>query len=372
MNFMKHRLWITTCCLLFGLLLAGCVTEKGWNIGVAGHTVDSNNVTTARWFFPAYQWEWNGQSGYASVLYGGIGWREDSHHVCYKHWCYPVYEKDDAAGTFETLLFCYGRDNFTIPPILSRFYGARKGTLLLGLAGYEVSRPTNSLCAPLAVSHYVFPFYGVTRRFDEPTTFSILDRRDPLVLRNPGTWGLNETRKRVSYENRDVFALLGRSSSLDVAFAAPTNIVMADGSVSNREAHTDISYDTELMVFPFYSYRTWHSVRLAGDRVVEDGGRVSSGTLLSHFERKGSRLDGSASRHDTVLYFLYDYSEEDGETSLALFPGYFHTTRPDGYTMTSLFWRVFRWESDPSTGARSLDLILLPVYRRSGNGMPQR
>ena len=82
-----------------------------------------------------------------------------------------------------------------------------------------------------------------------------------------------------------------------------------------------------------------------------------------YHEWKTDALKGTSKQSHNVLWKLWDWEEENGDVALDVFPGFTYDTKKNGYVKTSLFWRFFRWESDPEGKKKSLDLFFLPLWR---------
>lgn len=102
----------------------------------------------------------------------------------------------------------------------------------------------------------------------------------------------------------------------------------------------------------------------------KEDGAVSLLAILYRYTRKADRMEGTSDTRHSVLWKLWDWSEKDGSVSLDVFPGFTYDSKADGYKKTSLFWRLFRYESDPKSDAAAVDLLFIPVWRqeeRSGS-----
>ena len=74
------------------------------------------------------------------------------------------------------------------------------------------------------------------------------------------------------------------------------------------------------------------------------------------------RLSGKCVKRHSVLWKLWDWEEKDGEVRLDAFPGLAYDAKSDGYVKASLLWRLFRYESNPVSGAE-VDVLFVPVWR---------
>jgi len=64
----------------------------------------------------------------------------------------------------------------------------------------------------------------------------------------------------------------------------------------------------------------------------------------------------------SLLWRLWHRTEEDGNVSVDVFPGFSYDRRTNGYEKTSFLWRVFRYENDPARGV-NLDVLFIPFRR---------
>jgi len=83
---------------------------------------------------------------------------------------------------------------------------------------------------------------------------------------------------------------------------------------------------------------------------------------LYQYEYDRDRLTDAAYARHRVLWRLWDWEDDDGDVALDVFPGFTYDSRRDGYTKTSLLWRLFRNEYDPKKG-RKVDFLFVPVWR---------
>lgn len=70
----------------------------------------------------------------------------------------------------------------------------------------------------------------------------------------------------------------------------------------------------------------------------------------------------SKSSSQALLIWLWRREESDGNVSVDAFPAFTYDSRPDGYSKTSFFWRLFRRERD-AKGNTKLDFLFLPIAR---------
>ena len=95
----------------------------------------------------------------------------------------------------------------------------------------------------------------------------------------------------------------------------------------------------------------------------KEEGAFSFLMLLYNYTRRADRMEGTTYTRHNVLWKLWDWTEEGGNVSLDVFPGFTYDSRKDGYTKTSFLWRMFRYESDPTSNTTAVDFLFVPVWR---------
>ena len=89
---------------------------------------------------------------------------------------------------------------------------------------------------------------------------------------------------------------------------------------------------------------------------------VSFLVWLYNYSRESSRMDTDTYTQHRVLWRLWDWENKNGDVALDVFPGFTCDSKTNGYSKTSFFWRLFRYESDPKKGT-NLDLLFIPLCR---------
>ena len=83
--------------------------------------------------------------------------------------------------------------------------------------------------------------------------------------------------------------------------------------------------------------------------------------LYNYRHEEDGQKNTSYTKH-RVLWKIWDWEEENGDVSLDVFPAFTYDSKKSGYTKTSFFWRLFRYESTPE-GETSIDLLFIPIWR---------
>ena len=89
---------------------------------------------------------------------------------------------------------------------------------------------------------------------------------------------------------------------------------------------------------------------------------VSFLVWLYNYNREASRMNTDTYTQHCVLWRLWDWENKNGDVALDVFPGFTYDSKTNGYSKTSFFWRLFRYENDPKKGT-NLDLLFIPLCR---------
>lgn len=90
--------------------------------------------------------------------------------------------------------------------------------------------------------------------------------------------------------------------------------------------------------------------------------------LFQHTSREKSTVDPSGAAtaeihtRTRLLWKLWDRRNENGDVTVDAFPALTYDSRTNGYSKTSFFWRLFRYEHDPEKGT-AVDVLFIPVWR---------
>ena len=150
---------------------------------------------------------------------------------------------------------------------------------------------------------------------------------------------------------------INRTRSLNyllIGADSDTTVYADDGTGRPGEA---LRRRSSTRLFPLFSIRNREDLQTG-----EADSRAS--WLLSLYD---SRTE-LAEEHDYVrrrfLWRVWYYEKLNGDASTDIFPGITHDVYANGYRKTSLLWRLFRYEKDPSTGRKEIDLLFIPLVRQ--------
>ena len=97
---------------------------------------------------------------------------------------------------------------------------------------------------------------------------------------------------------------------------------------------------------------------------LSDEEKAESGVFcnfLWHSKHEASK--GHEYDMKSILWRFWHYENLNGDVSVDSFPFFTYDSKTDGYSKTSLMWRLFRNEYDPKTKRRSVDILFVPVWR---------
>ena len=341
-------------------LFAGCATKEmkstpfyeGNDVAYTGRPEDRVNV------WPVVYW----REPVGSVLWPLISFSDD--HFALR----PLYSQYEADGRIAEMNFLYPliQIDFTnrsarICPVYSWyrnrslltpiFYWNSDGTLLTPLYGEFTRNDTTNL--------YVTPLYGeMSGRRNGSWLFPLwsksksdrFEQRKELLCKE--TFDGN-----VRFEERNSHDWL-------VVFSHEETI---SGHALNTVTN-EVNHNVEFMpwiLFSAYSGRTMKFDSATQEKIFDWEWQGFSGLLFliyqyghTHYNLGGN---GTRTRHQALLG-IWDWEEKDGDVSLDVFPGFTYDSKTNGYTKTSLLWRLFRYESEPEKGT-SADLLFIPVWR---------
>ena len=379
--------------------------------GLVGHTV-RRGETDAHWLAPLY---WAKPRERFCVLAGGLaGWdheREDK----FMDWALPFYWRDEDSfwsipwacgygedGKVESwfslplLSWCRG-DELHITPIAGKtddsswiaplYYWNAHGTFCTLFGGWTKD---SSWLLPL--------FYRDADSFLS-LPYGRMDRRDGSVRK---WWGLPliQTISGKS-EGFGVWPIFERERSVDLDdFEAAidaerlTDAVSATVCIKSNEYSRSSCESLEwlgglagsehrisvrrkkwpmceidesrsfgnILTFKRTSHRAVTFDQLSGKREKETA--YGRSHLLGFVWNSSWRTENSELKkaESSVLWRVWHYEFEDGDSTLDVFPWFTREKTKDGRTSTSFLWRFYRCETDPVKGT-TLDLFFIPVLR---------
>ena len=325
------------------------------------------------------------------------------HGVC-KSWMFPLWYEDEE--TFASLPYVMAKDTTIIPPLLSWFErngsGRWKNRLLLGLFGWD-SEPEKAVS-----KSWIFPLY-----YNDDNAFISLPFahvKDSFTYVTPLFGVLHEERKKGAW----FWPLYG--------WANDDRMEAAEAQIDADRLDQKIALEKHETVYPKGRTNRWYEVkgetrahdsswRLSGlstsDRWISwsasDDGKTVTGKATSDFgnilayksdynrtvkfdyatkKKLSDEENGESvlfcnlfwhSKHEaskgheydmkSILWRFWHYEKLNGDVTVDSFPFFTYDSKTNGYSKTSLCWRLFRNEYDPKTDQRSVDFLFIPVWR---------
>ncbi|WP_372808697.1 hypothetical protein [Pontiella sp.] len=99
------------------------------------------------------------------------------------------------------------------------------------------------------------------------------------------------------------------------------------------------------------------------DDLEKDKRENTSSLLLALYDTRREQQPGHDYLRRRVLWRLWHYEKLNGDSSTDVFPGITVDRYDSGYFKCSLFWRLFRYENNPETGKKEMDLLFVPLKR---------
>ena len=323
-------------------------------------------------------------------------------------WAFPFYYKDHES--FVSLLWCWdwgdNSDTYVVPPLLSWVETSSRGDktmrFLLGLGGVNTTGGGEVDCSwafplyynddnafvSLPFAHvkddytYVTPLFGVTHEehkkggwlwplfgwksddrmeaveamLNAPT----LDAKVRLE-KHEREWDGKKyqwhTVKGVDYYVSDSSWRLSGLSTSDrwISWSASD-----DGKTVMAEDNSDFGN-----IFAYMSdYNRTVKFDYTTKKKISDKENGESGlfcNLLWHSKHEASK--GHEYDMKSILWRFWHYEKLNGDVTVDSFPFFTYDSKTNGYSKTSLCWRLFRNEYDPKTDKRSVDFLFIPVWR---------
>ena len=296
----------------------------------------------AMWMFPLW---YSGEGSFVTPIYGRSGDAD---------WIFPLFYRDKDSlvtplygktGESEWFIPFYVRDGdsfWSIP--YSRNVNVHNGGttntyLMTCLAGFRSGR---------AEGGWMFPIYDRKKYADYEEKSAWIDAAE-LPTTKSFTTGDYRTYFLLSDDDRKI---RGRKHDKWNYIATNEYEIVASRKVGNhlfvnREETRRVLYDIETR-------------KKVSDK---EEGAFSFLMLLYNYTRRADRMEGTTYTRHNVLWKLWDWTEEGGNVSLDVFPGFTYDSKKDGYTKTSFLWRLFRYESDPTSNTTAVDFLFVPVWR---------
>jgi hypothetical protein len=108
--------------------------------------------------------------------------------------------------------------------------------------------------------------------------------------------------------------------------------------------------------FPLYS----SSER---ENVEEGKSERDSAVLLALYDTRWEKQEDHDYLRRRILWRLWHKEILNGDVSTDIFPGITLDAYKNGYRKCSVLWRLFRYEKDPESGRKELDLLFIPLKR---------
>lgn len=343
-------------------------------------------------FLPPLLTYFNNRGDFASLLFGKAG---------KENWLLPLWWKDEQK--FSSLLYCkdFSSGTVVLPPLLSWVDADEddfEGRFLLGLCGYDRSdhRWYKSWLFPLFYAdHDTFaslPFIHVS---DEVTALALVvgighnERQSmgwlwPLVGwchdRNMAKAEAQLNAERLSPEIESVRRqndYRGQTNVWHVAKggldASAESWRLSGLSTSDRRISWQATENTVTGTDTFdfgnvFAFKRTSERKVTFDAKTRaklaDAEEAETGiccNLLWHSKHEADR-NGHAYEMKSILWRCWHYENLDGKVSVDSIPFFTYDSKPNGYSKTSLCWRLFRNEYDPEQ-RRKLDLCFIPIWR---------
>ena len=118
----------------------------------------------------------------------------------------------------------------------------------------------------------------------------------------------------------------------------------------------------------FFAYKSENSRTVKFDaksrEKLSDEENGESGIFCNFFwHSKHEASKGHEYDMKSILWRFWHYEKLNGDVTVDSFPFFTYDSKTNGYSKTSLCWRLFRNEYDPKTNKRSVDFLFVPVWR---------
>ena len=119
------------------------------------------------------------------------------------------------------------------------------------------------------------------------------------------------------------------------------------------------------------AYSKEHSFFPIWDKTIKenltDGTRMETSSLLGFlYDRRHEQSSGDEAQdylRRRVLWRVYHHENLNGDASTDLFPAITVDSYKNGYYKFSMLWRLLRYENDPESGTKKLDILFIPLRR---------
>jgi hypothetical protein len=97
--------------------------------------------------------------------------------------------------------------------------------------------------------------------------------------------------------------------------------------------------------------------------VKNEKSEETSSILLALYDTRHEKQPEHDYLRRRILWRLWHYEKLNGDMTTDIFPGITIDSYKNGYKKYSMLWRLFRYENDPESGEKELDLLFIPVRR---------
>lgn len=172
-------------------------------------------------------------------------------------------------------------------------------------------------------------------------------------------WGIYKFRDWQRFRWKDDDKAREESSHLDYLLIGKSHEDRRYGDADAPEVVT--GYKKSQRLFPVWS----HSEKADLQRNVSE---ESSAWLwfLYDTRKEEQNVEGEEPHNYVrrrVLWRLWHYEKLNGNSTTDMFPGITIDSYKNGYKKSSFLWRLFRYENDPETGEKNVDLLFIPLKR---------
>ena len=251
-------------------------------------------------------------------------------------WLFPLYYND--RGGFISLLFSHEKDAFTC---VTPFFGVTHGRHRKGA--------------------WAWPFYGWVdddRMQDAQTRLNASSLDPELKIEEHGKtfhwYAVTGVENDVNDESWFLCGLGSRDRTIRWHASNDGKVVSARDSRSFGNFLAVKGTDERVVGF---DYKTREKIS------DEESGELGVLCNLLWHSKYEKVAGGRSHSKKSILWRFWHYENTDGNVSVDSFPFFTYDSKTDGYSKTSLLWRLFRNEYDPKSDRRSVDFLFIPVWR---------
>ena len=331
--------------------------------GLGGYESVSDKYESS-WLFPFY---YHDQDGFYTPLYGQT---DESSWLMPFYWqsksgCHTLLYSSTETGWWALFGLVGGKTNVSgsrhedwAVPFYYRDEGRSFTSLVYGWNGGQSDKTNTWWAAGLAGTHsgtvdgsWAFPFYSVRDdvRFDECAEKMEAEQLTDVLTERELDKGFMSTKRKS-------FLLLSD----------------CDETVEGRPyAKPSKSYfmkrTKKVGTFFLWGRESDHRIdfdRTSGEKHKDVESEMTGSLLFLYYSKcTEDLLNRKSTAAYRILWKLWDWERKDEDVTLDVFPFFTYDSKANGYSKTSLCWRLFRNEYDPTTDTRSVDFLFVPVWR---------